>query len=293
MKKLNRIFAVTVALIALVQSTLPYNSTAKDRSAQTPTVAWQRYKIEGEFSVLLPFTPAMSTTAVFYARNQSRRERVLAAYADGVVFVILTFEKKGLSFDDLVNRSVGTEATNAVTADGITGKSYSTSDDAVASTAQFFATKDNLYKFAVAATKLGDHSEAISRFFSSIRFANNREGNAIAEGPGEQLPFHANGGNLDSISKSSELTTRVRVVTKPEPRYTEQARMNQTTGTVVLRCIFSMSGAVEHISVVSGLPDGLTDRAISAARQIRFIPGVKDGHFVSTWMQLEYNFNLY
>jgi TonB family protein len=69
--------------------------------------------------------------------------------------------------------------------------------------------------------------------------------------------------------------------------------MNQTTGTVVLRCIFSRSGAVENISVIKDLPNGLTDKAVAAARQIRFIPGVKEGQFVSTWMQLEYNFNLY
>jgi len=37
----------------------------------------------------------------------------------------------------------------------------------------------------------------------------------------------------------------------------------------------------------------LTERAIAAAKQIRFVPAQKDGHAVSMWMQLEYNFNLY
>jgi len=37
----------------------------------------------------------------------------------------------------------------------------------------------------------------------------------------------------------------------------------------------------------------LLERAIDAAKKIRFIPAVKDGKYVSMWMQLEYNFNLY
>ncbi|HEV8139864.1 MAG TPA: energy transducer TonB, partial [Pyrinomonadaceae bacterium] len=84
-----------------------------------------------------------------------------------------------------------------------------------------------------------------------------------------------------------------RVLDKPEPQYTEAARKNQVTGTVVLRAVFSSSGSVMNISTIRGLPDGLTERAIAAAKQIRFVPAQKDGHAVSMWMQLEYNFNLY
>ena len=80
---------------------------------------------------------------------------------------------------------------------------------------------------------------------------------------------------------------------KPEPSYTESARKNQITGTVVLRVVFSSNGMVDNIRVVSGLPNGLTERAIDAAQKIKFIPSMKDGKYVSMWMQLEYNFNLY
>ena len=89
------------------------------------------------------------------------------------------------------------------------------------------------------------------------------------------------------------MSSRARVLSKPEPSYTESARKNQITGTVVLRAVFSSSGAVTNISTIRGLPDGLTERAISAAKQIKFSPATKDGHPVSMWMQLEYNFNLY
>ena len=42
-----------------------------------------------------------------------------------------------------------------------------------------------------------------------------------------------------------------------------------------------------------GDPDGLTEVAIAAARKIKFVPAMKDGKSVSTFVQLEYNFDLY
>lgn len=101
------------------------------------------------------------------------------------------------------------------------------------------------------------------------------------------------GTDYNRIFRSSEVSSRARVLSKPEPSYTESARKNQITGTVVLRAVFSSSGSVTNISTIRGLPDGLTERAIAAAKQIRFTPAMKDGHPVSMWMQLEYNFNLY
>lgn len=90
-----------------------------------------------------------------------------------------------------------------------------------------------------------------------------------------------------------EVDTKVRIISKPAPSYTDQARMNQVQGTVILRVVFSSTGSVTNISVVRGLPDGLSERAISAARETKFTPATKDGRAVSVSMLLEYNFNLY
>ena len=108
-------------------------------------------------------------------------------------------------------------------------------------------------------------------------------------------PGGGGGGGPDytKIFNGKEVTSKARVLEKPEPTYTEAARKNQITGTVTLRAIFSSSGAVTNIHAVSGLPDGLTERAIAAAKSIRFVPATKDGHPVSMWMELQYNFNLY
>src|SRR5688572_25358355 len=101
------------------------------------------------------------------------------------------------------------------------------------------------------------------------------------------------GEGRDGIFRGSEVDQRARLLLKPEPQYTEDARKNQISGTVMLRAVFSSSGEVVRIRALNTLPFGLTERAIAAARQIRFVPATKNGRPVSVYMQLEYNFNLY
>ena len=93
--------------------------------------------------------------------------------------------------------------------------------------------------------------------------------------------------------KGKEVSTKASVKKKPEPSYTKDARKHGIEGTVILHCVFASTGQVTNIHVVSGLPDGLTERAIEAAKKIKFKPATKDGHPVSMWMELQYNFNLY
>jgi TonB family protein len=101
------------------------------------------------------------------------------------------------------------------------------------------------------------------------------------------------GGDPNRVYSGKDVSSKARVLSKPEPQYTEEARKNQVTGTVVLRAVFTSGGQVTGIKAVSGLPYGLTERAIAAARQIKFVPATKDGRPVSMYIQLEYNFNLY
>lgn len=90
-----------------------------------------------------------------------------------------------------------------------------------------------------------------------------------------------------------EVTTKARILSKPEPSYTDAARNSGVRGIVVLRAVFAADGTVQHILVLTGLPEGLTERAIKAARLIKFEPATVNGTPVSMAVQLEYNFNLY
>lgn len=125
-------------------------------------------------------------------------------------------------------------------------------------------------------------------------FGPGRNGNTGGDSKG--LGCCGIGGGPDGSDRTytgREVEQRARLLSKPEPQYTEEARTNQISGTVTLRVVFSSVGDVVQIRALRTLPFGLTERAIAAARQIKFIPAVKGGHAVSVHMQLEYNFNLY
>lgn len=93
--------------------------------------------------------------------------------------------------------------------------------------------------------------------------------------------------------RQNEVTSKAVIVYKPEPGFTEEARLNNVTGVVRLRGILSSEGKMTNLSVVKPLPDGLTERAIYAARHMLFFPAMKDGREVSQYVVLEYNFNIY
>jgi TonB family protein len=94
-------------------------------------------------------------------------------------------------------------------------------------------------------------------------------------------PFHPN-----DVTRSAVITH------KPEPDYSEKARRNRVEGFVVLRLVLGLSGEVTVFSVVKGLPDGLNEKAMAAARQIKFTPAEKDGRKVSQYAVLLYAFHL-
>nr|MBA3323558.1 energy transducer TonB [Pyrinomonadaceae bacterium] len=90
-----------------------------------------------------------------------------------------------------------------------------------------------------------------------------------------------------------EVTRKATILTRPEPQYTEEARKNSVTGEVTIRAVLSSNGQITNITPLKRLPDGLTEKAIAAARQIRFTPAEKDGRPVSQYITLVYNFNIY
>jgi TonB family protein len=295
MTSFHRIMVALLLPALFAPSSLAHVRTSANlNGGQSGSTSWHTYKVDGEdFSVDLPVTPAMSTQSMHVDRSRSRRERTIAAYADGVVYAIYTYEQKGMTLDAVIGRFSKAQLSEPVTVNGFTGGKMRFDDDNRTVVIEFFATNKNIYVFQAVGSHVVNPIAGMTRFLSSIKFGKSPVGDSIVDGPGGPPASPAGVMDASSILRSAQTTTRAYVVSKPEPSYTEAARMNQVTGTIVLRVVFSAAGAVENINAMKSLPDGLTENAIAAARQIRFIPAVKDGHFVSVWMQLEYNFNLY
>lgn len=88
-------------------------------------------------------------------------------------------------------------------------------------------------------------------------------------------------------------TLRPTILYKERAKYTEEARTNKVQGTVTLNVEYLADGRIGQIRVVRGLPDGLSESAIEAAKRIRFNPAVKNGVPVGVRGNIEFNFTLY
>ena len=255
---------------------------------------WNLYTVKGEhLSIALPALPAMETSKETRARPQKdRQRRVIKCSSKGVVYVIHIVEnpKPRLSLESFIQEQTTTKPAENLTAEGdfnlegIKGKAFSYPDKK--GMVQFFAKDDRLYEVRAYGASIDDPK--IATFFHYLTLK--KQEGAI------QVSENVQAGTFDALETlyiGKQVDTKARLIKKPEPAYTEKARGAQITGTVILKCIFAADGTVKNIHVVSGLPYGLTERAIEAARKIKFIPAVKDGKNVSMWMQLEYNFNLY
>ena len=93
--------------------------------------------------------------------------------------------------------------------------------------------------------------------------------------------------------KPPAVTQVMRITSKPRPGYTDAARQNNIQGQVTLRVTFNANGTIGNISPVSGLPHGLTEQAIAAARNIRFEPQLVDGVAKSVTKTLQFSFSIY
>lgn len=100
--------------------------------------------------------------------------------------------------------------------------------------------------------------------------------------------------HIQRAEKSDDSTNQsLQITSQPKPFYTETARANQTQGAVRLRVEFLENGKIGQVTPVSSLPDGLTEQAILAAKQIKFNPAMKDGKAVTTTRVVEFRFTIY
>jgi TonB family protein len=91
--------------------------------------------------------------------------------------------------------------------------------------------------------------------------------------------------------KSDMKAQKARILKKPEPSYTDQARRERESGTVVLKAVFAADGTVRYIRPVNSLRYGLTEQAIKAAKKIKFEPARICDKPILQFIQIEYHFS--
>lgn len=152
---------------------------------------------------------------------------------------------------------------------------------------RLYETKNRV--LALVAIGKDETDSSVGRFLQSFEISEMPNGRDIGTGA-------THGESTDSTTdppiKPNETSRKVLVVIKPEAQYTEEERRRRLRGGVVLRGVFAASGRVTNLRVISGQPE-LAQSAIEVAHKIYFIPAVKDGRFISTFVELQYNFDIY
>lgn len=94
-------------------------------------------------------------------------------------------------------------------------------------------------------------------------------------------------------STTEKQTSPLKILSKPKPSYTDLARIYGIQGTVTLRVVFLANKNIGEVSIVSKLPFGLTNNAISAAKRLTFEPLMKEGVAYSVTKTLQFTFTMY
>lgn len=101
--------------------------------------------------------------------------------------------------------------------------------------------------------------------------------------------FAENTGTETKADGEQANTTPSKIIKKPLAGYSISARNNKINGSVRLWILFLSNGKIGLIVPLRRLPDGLTEKAIDAARGITFTP-IKDGKPIPVAKQIEYSF---
>ena len=270
--------------------------------------------VEERFQVLLPQEPKVETTEVKYDSRsgpQTARGKLYSASSTTATYMLWSLEtlrtprnqtdEIGIFLDeyaDLVWESLLKQVREALPAlapshisyqsevffGGLPGREYRLRLGEAAGVARFYMEGSYLYVLVTFAS--AENLAAARNFFDGFLPTSTGNSFLAVPLPREPDPF-------DQVYSPSEVTTRAKVISKPEPRYTEAARKYGVTGLIVLTGIFSTDGHLANIQVVKRLPHGMTEVTIAAAQRIKCTPATKDGQPVPQSVRLEYNFFLY
>jgi TonB family protein len=112
--------------------------------------------------------------------------------------------------------------------------------------------------------------------------------------PAAQAPTNSN--QAERIYEIKELPKRAKkakILKKTDPSFPDEARRREVGGVVVLTVALMSRGEVGTVFVVRGLPYGLTEESIKAARKTKFRPAMLDVQPISMWATFEYTFSTY
>lgn len=265
------------------------------------SVKWQRYKVSGKkISLNFPKLPTKVTNTNLCSNIDSE---TFASYAKGRAYIFSVYSQSETPIPSFCTDKTGFNDKSFPAYLTEIGKTYQKNEisDKVNygghTIYQFSSGNTNIwlvndfqnkswYEFKV----VGEIDEvALKIFVDSLAINTSETSIEISEGADATIGDE----NYESENVDSKETVGLMILHKPRARYTDAARQNQVQGTVTLRVIFHASGAISNVIPVTGLPNGLTEEAIKAAKRLVFKPAIVNGKNTTVTKQVQYSFTLY
>jgi len=313
LKQISTLFIICFAGLSVLGQT----------EKHTAPVKWERYKVSDKsVSVLFPKLP------VRIQDSNGCSERIVdkyAAYAEGIVYglnIVYKSKKEAwadcaikVRFDKDSFKAGIQEVKDLLKTQQETKLNLKNLETVKVRAGRFTYwlindfENDRWFEFWV--TTEEETKASVVNFIESIKIQEKQSGIEIGNGSDRTLgdePMPDNAaqeksdkvtGGIGDAKESNEMradkivTEKFRILLKARPGYTELARKNETTGRVRVRVIFSASGGIGSVTVVEGLPDGLTEQAVAAAKKIVFIPANRNKINYSATAIVEYSFSIY
>jgi protein TonB len=118
-------------------------------------------------------------------------------------------------------------------------------------------------------------------------------GGGVGSGEGPGVGPGKGGGIGGGVFRVGGGVSAPRIVSDPEPEYSEEARKAKYQGVCVLWLVVGPDGRPREIKVARSLGLGLDEKAIEAVKNWKFEPAMKDGRPVAVQINVEVNFHLY
>lgn len=117
-------------------------------------------------------------------------------------------------------------------------------------------------------------------------------GTGLGSGDGSGIGEGSGGGMGGGPYRAGSGVTAPRLLREVKAGYTEEARLRNLEGEVVLEIVVRRDGSVGDVRLLHGLPHGLNERAIAAVRQWRFAPAARLGQPVDVIVEVAVEFKL-
>lgn len=306
---IKRIFASVFLCLA----SIAVSAQAEQYSAP---VKWENYKVSRhDVSISLPKMPILIADANPCAEEESSQ---YAAFAENVVYGFkITYKTKSnvprsmcpqkTSFSRS-NLEIRLNEIKSATDASEETKFKQNGLDAIKIRSGLFTYRffddfknDRWFEVWVATkTENDENNIKIKNFIESFKIEKNAAGIEIGTGSprtlGDESSPNKSGASsifANNVQPEKQTTEKFKIILKPRSSYTQSARAASAQGAVLLKVTLLAGGGIGTISVVNGLPFGLTEEAIAAASKIVFIPANRNGINYSVVVPIEYKFSIY